>query len=453
MSKILISLTILLLYGMATILGQPLALHPSNPHYFLYQGKPLILITSAEHYGGLINKAFDYKRYFETLNDYNLNATRIYPGYLIEPIDKYIQGNTLGPQSDFLLLPWKRIVFTDTVSGRSKYDLDTWDTEFFIRLKDFVKLAEEKGIIVEICFFNAQYEDTWPLSPLNHLNNIQRIGYADYKEAQTLLDTALVRREVDYVRKIVQEINMFDNIILEICDEPVLTGTSPKLAHEWIIHMLKTIKETEAILPKKHLIAQQVEGPKGGYTDFSDHQDIPIIVTQYLWENLYGDTVVWQEGGLKGLEIEYKHNKPIELNETNYYPIMYKGDSIGNSRVEAWEFIVGGGASYNHLNGRYTVDNPTGNTPDNIQIKKALYNLHNFIYSFDFIQMKPDKETITVGIVPGMICRGISNPGNEYAFYFHHSQVQKDSAAYIVQPGIYQYNLEVKLPVGRYNVK
>jgi hypothetical protein len=33
----------------------PIALHPQNPHYFLFRSKPTILITSGEHYGALLN--------------------------------------------------------------------------------------------------------------------------------------------------------------------------------------------------------------------------------------------------------------------------------------------------------------------------------------------------------------------------------------------------------------
>ena len=38
----------------------PIQLHPANPRYFLYDGKPRVLITSTEHFGGLINLDFDY---------------------------------------------------------------------------------------------------------------------------------------------------------------------------------------------------------------------------------------------------------------------------------------------------------------------------------------------------------------------------------------------------------
>ena len=31
--------------------GGPIRLHPENPHYFLFRGRPTVLITSGEHYG------------------------------------------------------------------------------------------------------------------------------------------------------------------------------------------------------------------------------------------------------------------------------------------------------------------------------------------------------------------------------------------------------------------
>ena len=76
--------------------GEPIKLHPDNPHYYLFHGQPTILITSAEHYGGVVNKDFDYVAYFDALKAYGLNYTRIYPGFLFEPMGKFMKGNTLG---------------------------------------------------------------------------------------------------------------------------------------------------------------------------------------------------------------------------------------------------------------------------------------------------------------------------------------------------------------------
>jgi len=34
--------------------GKPLTLHPTNPHYFFFRGKPTVAITSGEHYGAVL---------------------------------------------------------------------------------------------------------------------------------------------------------------------------------------------------------------------------------------------------------------------------------------------------------------------------------------------------------------------------------------------------------------
>ena len=427
----------------AGLLAQPIRVHPVNPHYYLFDGKPAVLITSAEHYGAVVNKDFDYVTYLDALKSYGLNYTRIYPGFLFEPMGKFVKGNTLGPKPQSLVLPWARSQAPGYVLCGSKFDLDRWNPDYFVRLKDFIAKAGERGIVVEICFFNAQYSDTWPISPLYYENNIQGIGRGDFSDAQTLKDPELVGREADYVRKITQEVNGFDNVILEICDEPALIGTPAALAGPWVAHMVQVVKKTESSLPKKHLLAQQLEEPVDGPMDFSGHPDVSVIVAQYVWQA--GD----QMGGMKALDFEYGHNKPIDFNETNYYPIWYQGDKVADSRVEAWEFMVGGGSSFNHLNGLFTVQDPAGNTPENARILAALRSLKDFIYSFDFVRMSPDKNLVAGGVPVNAYCRAISEPGKQYALYLHHSSGGKGSA-YRVTPGQYVQKLELNLLAGQY---
>ena len=45
----------------------PLALHPQNPRYFLFRGQPKVIVTSGEHYGALVDRHFDFVRYFKEL--------------------------------------------------------------------------------------------------------------------------------------------------------------------------------------------------------------------------------------------------------------------------------------------------------------------------------------------------------------------------------------------------
>jgi hypothetical protein len=217
-------------------------------------------------------------------------------------------------------------------------------------------------------------------------------------------------------------------------------------------HLLEVVHNTEARLPNKHLVAQEVDGGVGGPIDFSDSPLLSVIVGQYVWGREQGSSA--EMGGMKGLDYEYKHNKPIEFNETPYYPFQYRiGDPIAASRVEAWEFMVGGGASFNHLNGRYTVENPAGKTPDNAQILGALRSLKDFIYSFDFVKMSPDKGFVADGIPREAYCRGISEPGEQYALYHHHSVLTDSKDYYVVTPGRYAETLVVDLPGGAYKAE
>ena len=152
-----------------------------------------------------------------------------------------------------------------------------------------------------------------------------------------------------------------------------------------------------------------------------------------------------------GLDYEYHYNKPIEMNETPYYPFQYgESDPVLDSRVEAWEFMVGGGAGFNHLNSRYTVEDPVGNTPDNAQVLGALRNLKNFIYSFDFIQMRADKSFVVSGVPEGAYCRGMSQRGEQYALYFHHSRLAPDLMYYIAMPGHFSGTFVLDVPGGTY---
>lgn len=263
----------------------------------------------------------------------------------------------------------------------------------------------------------------------------------------------MVRRESDYVRKITQEVNAFDNVILEICDEPSSIGTGIELAGAWVSHLIGVARDAERDLPNKHMIAQEVEGPFGGPMDFSADPRLSIITAQYIWGR-EPDLNGGEMGGMKSLDHKYDFNKPLELNETDWYPFGYRGDKNSAARVESWEFIVGGGGSFNQLNGLYTPEDPAGKGPDNEQLLGALRNLKNFMYSFDFLKMHQDKAFIVSGLpAEGAFARAISEPGKQYAVYIHHSKRGGQWGSYEVLPGAYHETLTVNLPRGEYQAE
>jgi hypothetical protein len=437
---------IFVLLGGVAVRAEPIRAHPDNPHYYLFRGRPTVLVTSAEHYGAVINRAFDYTAYLDALKSHGLNYTRIYPAAFIEPAGTFHPENTLAPKSEDLIQPWPRSETPGYRSGGNRFDLDRWDPEYFPRLKDFLAQADARGIVVEVCFFNAQNRHSWPMSPLYWSNNIQEGGHVDdYNDVQTLKHPDMVRRQEEFVRRIVEEVNSFDNVILEICDEPTVYGTPRAPAGPWIGHLVEVVKQTESGLPKKHLLGQQMMGAIGGPIDFTSNPDVSVIVTQYIWE-----TPDEQVGGMKALDQLYDRNKPIDLNETGYYPLdsWYDGDKAGDVRVEAWEFMVGGGSSFNNLNAMYTVRDPAGRAAGNAPVLQTMQSLKQFIEGFDFLKMRPDRSFVVSGMPAGAYYRGISEPGQQYAFYHHHSQLKP--YVYKVVPGAYEERLILDLPAGAY---
>lgn len=425
--------------------AEPIRAHPDNPHYYLFRGRPTVLITSAEHYGGVINRSFDYNAYFDALKSYGLNYTRIYPAAFVEPEGAFQLENTLAPKSENLIQPWARSQKPGYRSGGNLFDLDHWDPEYFQRLKDFVAQADARGIVVEVCFFNAQNKGSWPMSPLFWKNNVQGEGHADHNGVQTLQHPDVLRRQEEFIRRIVQEVNAFDNVILEICDEPTVYGTPRALAGPWIGHLVEVIKQIESALPKKHLLGQQMMGAIGGPIDFTSNPDVSLIVTQYIWQ-----TPDEQVGGMKALDTVYDRNKPIDLNETGYYPLSswYEGDKAGDVRVEAWEFMVGGGSSFNNLNGVFTARDPAGKAAENEPVLKTMQSLKQFIDGFDFMKMRPDRSFVVSGMPAGAYYRGMSERGKQYALYHHHSKLKP--YVYTVVPGNYEERLILELPAGTY---
>src|SRR4051794_8226962 len=139
--------------------SQPVGLHPESPRYFLFEGRPTVLITSGEHYGAVLNRDFDYVRYLDTLRADRLNLTRTFSGSYREVAGNFgIASNTLAPAPGKFLAPWPQ--------SDGKFDLTKWDDEYFTRLKDFVAQAAKRGVVVELVLFCPLYEDSmWSVSP------------------------------------------------------------------------------------------------------------------------------------------------------------------------------------------------------------------------------------------------------------------------------------------------
>jgi len=425
----------------------PIQLHPENPHYFLYKGNPMVLVTSAEHYGALLNLDFNYKKYLETLGAEGMNYTRIFTGSYFEiPGESFsIKYNTLAPEKNRVITPWTIVI--DDLSGKYRYDLSTWNETYFERLKDLMTVAAEKNVIVEVTLFSSIYRDEhWAISPQNPENNINITHDIDRFDAQTLNNGTLLQFQEMFVKKMVQELNTFDNFFFEIQNEPWSDHQVPVLnlvnkenlpdpsdwsynAHladesalDWQKKIASFIVEEEQNLPKKHLIAQNYVNFKVPIPSVEDN--ISIINFHYNWP----ESVVWN----------YGYNKVIGFDESGF-----AGPSDKVYRKQAWRFILSGGALFNNLDysffsgyedGTLENDAPGGGS---VTLRKQLKILSNFIHSFDLVSLKPDYSSVVHA--PGLIPYVLSNPGQEYAIFL---QSVTDAS-----------ELQANIPSGNYIVK
>ena len=68
----------------AAACAEPVKVCPTNPHYLMFKGKPVVLITSDHHYGAVMDRDFDFSSYLNYLGRHRMNLTR--NGYgLVKP--------------------------------------------------------------------------------------------------------------------------------------------------------------------------------------------------------------------------------------------------------------------------------------------------------------------------------------------------------------------------------
>ncbi len=253
----------IIILGVATLTSglwanEALQLHPDNPHYFRWRGRPTVLITSGEHYGAVLNRDFDYVKYLDTLAKDKLNLTRTFSGgAYVEPQGAFnIARNTLAPAAGRLIAPWARSDQPGYAGGGNKFDLSRWDDAYFARLRDFVRQASERGIVVEMNLFCPMYEEKqWQLSPFNAINNVNNVGHVDRLDIYTLgKHGGLLEIEERMTRKIVAELAEFDNVYYEVTNEPYIRGV-PK---DWENHMVDVISEAQQDHANQKLISLNI---------------------------------------------------------------------------------------------------------------------------------------------------------------------------------------------------
>jgi len=424
---------------MAVPASGPIQLHPENPHYFLFKGKPLALITSAEHYGALLNLDFDYRTYLKTLSEDGMNYTRIFTGTYFEIAGESfgIQNNTLAPEKESIITPW--LVVERDPGGKARYDLGRWNEAYFQRLHDFMAVAAEYDIIVEVTLFSSIYRDEhWDICPQNPDNNINITGKVSRHEAQTLNNGELLSYQLKFISKMVKELNEYDNFFFELQNEPWSDHTVPVYniinkdelkANDWTFKadfadeqslawqdkLISVIVDEEANLAKKHLIAQN-------YTNFRApvprvNENVSIINFHYAWP--------------EAAEWNYHYDRVLGFDESGF---AGSGDQV--YRRQAWQFMLSGGGLFNNLDYSFFVEQEDGLGENNApgggskSLRFQLKTLSEFLHGFELPNLYPNLSCVrsSAGLIPYVL----SDSDNAYAIYLRaigtdHSSLQLET--------------------------
>jgi len=408
-------------------------LHPDNPHYLLFRGKPTILLTSGEHYGSVLNRDFDYVRYLDALQASGFNLTRTFAGnYREVPGSFGIIDNTLAPKSESYVCPWPRTGGSKAGDGLAKFDLRSFDPAYLDRLKDFVAQAGKRGIVVELVLFCTVYDDKlWNVNPMKASNNEQGNGKVDRLEIYTLKDKELTAVQEALVRKIAAALKDCDNVYYEVCNEPYFGGVT----REWTDHMVAVLVDAEKDFPYRHLIAQniangsaKIERPNANVSIFNFHYATPP----------------------DAVGVNYGLNRVIADDETGF-----RGKEDRPYRTGAWDFFVASGGIFSNLDYSYSCQHPDGTAVVTTspggggpELRRQLKILKEFMESFDLVKMRPDNGVIRGGSASApivgnppearMSARVLAEPGRAYAIYLK---------------GGTQAELSLNLPAGNYKAE
>ena len=407
--------------------AQPLARHKNNPAYLAFRGKATILVGSGEHYGAVVNRDFDYRKYLDTLAADGLNLTRLFVGtYYEKPGDFGIEANTLAPAPGRALVPWARSDTSGAADGGAKFDLSRWDPAYFERLRSFVAEAGKRGIVVEVVLFSSYYGSGWPYAPLHAANNVNGIGAVPKEKAQTLDNGNLLAEQEKVARKIVAELKDFDNVYYEIQNEPwadheraadvvnvsVLPGdVAPPGAFwknrvdlagpeslVWQARIAAVIAEEEDRLGVRHLVAQNYCNHRYPVRDVDPR--VSILNFHYAWPE-----AATLNAGL---------GRVVSFDETGF---ASAADRVGAPetdavyRRQAWEFLMAGGGVFSMLDYSFAVGHedgtlanraPGGGSP---ALRRQLRVLKDFLHGFDIPDLAARPGLVETS--PGAFTRAI----------------------------------------------
>jgi hypothetical protein len=333
----------------------PLRVHPANSRYFTDDSGKAILLVGSHTWNNLQDMGetdpptpFDFDGYLDFLVRHGHNFIRLWRWELTS---WHTTSHVPKPRTHFAAPhPWPRTGPGTALDGKPKFDLSRFDEAYFRRLRARVDAARKRGIYVSVMLFEGwgmQFvPDAWkkhPFHPANSINGPNLDAEGNGLDIHTFARPEVTRLQEAYVRKVVDTVGGFDNVLYEIGNETHPSSTA------WQYHMIRFIHEYEKSKRKRHPVGMtfQFQGgsnqtlfdspadwispnPEAGPHDYrtnpppADGRKVVLSDTDHLW-GIGGNTDwVWKTF-LRG------HN-PLFMDP-------YKRDILEGGTFEQWEPI------------------------------------------------------------------------------------------------------------------
>ncbi|MDQ1256089.1 MAG: hypothetical protein QG656_685 [Candidatus Hydrogenedentes bacterium] len=413
----------------------PIRVHPGNPKCFLFRGSPRVLVTATEHYGAVMNRPFRFERYLADAAEKGMTLTRLF--CLFRELQNHVNPySTCKPESPDYIAPFPRTGPGSAADAQPKFDLDRWNPEFFDRLHRFVSLASDYGIVVEVVLLSNTYEPRiWALNPLHAANNVNGLPEIEWYEYTTMRHAAIFERQAAHVRKIVTELNPYDNVLFEICNEPgggfpgVHNAPSPDEVDKWQQALAEAIRQTEAALPNGHLIAGHdafTYAPWAHPADRSFEGSLFDAVDMHPLPNLVYKDRGYDMGNFMSKQLclrplrdfcldSYAAPKPLNMDEDNIASQYKDPEGWTIHRKRAWTTLMCG-AHYDYIDFSIVNYCETGTEASQRHIRAWMGYLSRFIHTLDLVHARPLRGWLDAQ--PPHTCESVlAVDGEDYGIY------------------------------------
>ena len=149
LSPVLIAAALASIFASATAApAKRIEIYSTNPAYWQYNGEPILLLGGTKD-----DNLFQIQGLKEHLD-------------LLKSVGGNYVRNTMSSRDQGNVWQFRKV--------NGKYDLDKWNDEYWKRFENFLRLTQERDIIVQIEVWATfdYYRDIWDVNPFNPKNNV-----------------------------------------------------------------------------------------------------------------------------------------------------------------------------------------------------------------------------------------------------------------------------------------